>query len=64
MTNIASMAKVDTISLGLRVEILEAMESAKIDCEETCFEGKGFLSTEQFSEAMAFVSELCEATPW
>ena len=64
LTNIASMAKVGTISLDLHVEIMDAMASAKIDCEETGFECKGFLSTEQFSEAMAFVSELCEATPW
>lgn len=64
MTNIASMAKAGTVNVDLRIDFLEAMESAKIDRSETCFAGKGFLSIEQLAEYMSAVDEMCDEAPW
>ena len=64
MINIASMAKAGTVNVNLRVDFLEAIESAKIDRSETCFAGKGFLSIEQLAEYMSAVDEMCDETLW
>lgn len=64
MTNIASKAKVGTVDVGMRVDFLDAMESAKIDRSETCFKGFGFLHVDDLVEYMEQVDEMCAETPW
>ena len=65
MIKYASMAKVSTVDVDLRIAVQEAIESAKIDRAETCFQGCGpHIIIDQLQELMADVDEMIEETPW
>jgi hypothetical protein len=64
MTDIASIVKTGT-NADLRIERLEAMESAKIDRSETSFQGPGpHMSLKQLQEYMAEIDEIVEEDIW
>ena len=64
MTNVISVAKAGTVNVDLRVDFLEAMETAKIDRSGTCFKGFGFLHVDDLAEYMKQIDEMCDETPW
>ena len=64
MTNIASLAKAGTVDVALRIDFLEAMESAKIDRSGTCFQGFGYLACDDLARYMEELEEMWAETPW
>lgn len=65
MTNIVSQAKGANYGLvERRLDFLEAIEKAKIDRSETCFQGFGYLSVEDLVRYMEYVEEMIDETLW
>ena len=65
MTNIVSQAKGANYGLVERkINVLQAIENAKIDRSETCFTGFGYLSHDDFAQYMEALEEEWAETPW
>lgn len=65
MTNIASQAKGANYGLvERRINVLQAIENAKIDRSETCFKGFGYLAHEDLAQYMEALEEEWAETPW
>lgn len=65
MTNIASQAKGANYGIAeTRINVLQALENAKIDRSETCFKGFGYLSHNDLAQNMEALEEEWSETPW
>ena len=65
MTNIAAQAKGANYGLlERRLNVLEAIENAKIDRSETCFQGFGYLSCDELARYHEELEEEWAETPW
>ena len=54
--------KVDLVER--RINVLQAIENAKIDRSETCFKGFGYLAHEDLAQYMEALEEKWAETPW
>ena len=64
MTNIVSQAKGANYGLVERkINVLQAIDNAKIDRSETCFKGFGYLSHKHLAQNMEALEEEWAETP-
>ena len=65
MTNIASQAKGANYGIAeTRINVLQAIENAKIDRSGTCFKGFGYLAPEDLAQHMEALEDEWAETHW